>query len=85
MQDFTYQEIFSRLPEKQKEVLIAIGKEKKAIGVTPGKFIKKYKLNTPSSVQAALKGLLDKNLVLQEQNQYEVSDKLLSVWLLRNY
>lgn len=85
MQDFTYQEIFSRLPEKQKEVLIAIGKEKKAIGVTSGKFIKKYKLNTPSSVQAALKGLLDKNLVLQEQNQYEVSDKLLSVWLLRNY
>lgn len=30
MQDFTYQEIFSRLPEKQKEVLIAIGKEQKS-------------------------------------------------------
>lgn len=40
MQDFTYQEIFSRLPEKQKEVLIAIGKEQKATGVTSGKFIK---------------------------------------------
>ena len=30
MQDFTYQEIFTRLPEKQNEVLIAIGKEQKA-------------------------------------------------------
>lgn len=85
MQDFTYQEIFSRLPEKQKEVLIAIGKEQKATGVTSGKFIKKYKLSTPSSVQAALKGLLEKNLVSQEQNQYEIADKLLGVWLQKNY
>ena len=85
MQDFTYQEIFSRLPEKQKEVLIAIGKEQKATGVTSGKFIKKYKLSTPSSVQAALKGLLEKNLVSQEQNHYEIADKLLGVWLQKNY
>ena len=85
MQDFTYQEIFSRLPEKQKEVLIAIRKEQKAIGVTSGKFIKKYKLSTPSSVQSALKGLLEKNLVSQEQNQYEISDRLLGVWLQKNY
>lgn len=85
MQDFTYQEIFSRLPEKQKEVLIAIGKERKATGVASGKFIKKYKLSTPSSVQAALKGLQEKNLVSQEQNQYEISDKLLGVWLQKNY
>lgn len=85
MQDFTYQEIFSRLPEKQKEILIAIGKERKATGVASGQFIKKYKLSSPSSVQAALKGLLDKNLVSQEQNQYEISDKLLGVWLQKNY
>ena len=48
-------------------------------------FIKKYKLSTPSSVQAALKGLLEKNLVSQEQNQYEIADKLLGVWLQKNY
>ena len=85
MQDFTYQGIFSGLPEKQKEVLIAIGKEQKATGVTSGKFIKKYKLSTPSSVQAALKGVLEKNLVSQEQNHYEIADKLLGVWLQKNY
>lgn len=70
---------------KTKEVLIAIGKERKATGVASGKFIKKYKLSTPSSVQAALKGLQEKNLVSQEQNQYEISDKLLGVWLQKNY
>lgn len=39
-QDFTFQEIFSRLPEKQKEIMIAIAKEQKAKGVTSAAFIK---------------------------------------------
>lgn len=85
MQEFTYQEIFSRLPEKQKEVLIAISKEKKAAGASSAAFIKRYRLSTPSSVQAALKGLMEKNLVEQEQNVYEVSDKLFGIWIRGNY
>ena len=28
---------------------------------------------------------IKKNLVSQEQNQYEISDKLLGVWLQKNY
>lgn len=68
-----------------REFVFALGKERKATGVTSEKFIKKYRLSTPSSVQAALKGLQEKNLVSQEQNQYEISDKLLGVWLQKNY
>lgn len=85
MQEFTYQEIFSRLPDKQKEVLIAIAKEKKAMGVSSAAFIKRYRLRSASSVQAALKGGIDKNIIAQEQNCYEISDKLFGIWIRENY
>ena len=84
-QEFTYQEILSRLPDKQKEILIAISKEGKAIAVTSGDFVKKYKLHTPSSVQSALKYLLDKDLVTQLNNVYQVYDRFFGIWLKRNY
>lgn len=84
-QEFTYQEILSRLPEKQKEILIAISREGKASAVTSGDFVKKYKLHTPSSVQSALKYLLDKDLVTHENNVYQVYDRFFGIWLKRNY
>ena len=51
------------MPEKQKELLIAITKEGKASAITSGAFIKKYRLPSSSSVQSALKGLLEKKLL----------------------
>lgn len=85
MQDFTYREIFARIPEKQKELLIAIAKEGKATGVTSARFIKKYKLSTSSSVQSALKGLMEKDMITQEQDCFLIYDKLLGVWIRRSY
>jgi AAA+ ATPase superfamily predicted ATPase len=84
-QEFTSQEILSRLPEKQKEILIAIAKEGKAKSVTSGDFVKKYRLHTPSSVQSALKYLLDKDLVTQSNNIYQVYDRFFGIWLNREY
>jgi hypothetical protein len=74
-QDFTYQEILSRLQEKQKEILIAIVREGKASAVTSGDFIRKYNLHTPSSVQSALKYLSEKDLVAQENKVFQVYDR----------
>lgn len=82
---YTYSEILFRLPEKQKELLIAITKEGKATEITSGSFVKKYKLSSPSSVQAALKGLLEKDFVTREQNVYQVYDRFLGIWLRENY
>ena len=84
-QDFTFQEIFSRLPEKQKEIMIAIAKEQKAKGVTSAAFIKKYRLTSASSVQSGLKGLLEKDMLTQESGGYQVYDRLFNIWLRRNY
>lgn len=82
---YTYSEILFRLPEKQKELLIAITKEGKAQAVTSGAFIKKYKLSSASSVQSALKGLLEKDFITQEQGAYQIYDQFLGIWLKETY
>ena len=84
-QEFTYQEILSRLPEKQKEILIAISKEGKAAAVTSADFIRKHKLHTASSVQSALKYLLEKDLVTQEKNEHQVYDRFFGIWIKQNF
>ena len=40
------------MPEKQKELLIALAKEVKTCVVTSGEFVRNYRLSSPSSVQA---------------------------------
>ena len=73
------------MPEKQKELLIAITKEGQAKAITSGAFIKKYKLASASSVQAALKGLLEKDFVTQEMGTYQIYDRFLGIWLKESY
>ena len=82
---YTYSEILFRMPEKQKELLIAITKEGEAKAITSGAFIKKYKLLSASSVQAALKGLLEKEFVTHEAGVYKIYDRFLGIWLTENY
>jgi len=82
---YAYSEMLFRLPEKQKELLIAIAKEKKAKGLTSGKFVKKHNLPSASSVQTALKGLLDKDFITKERDDFFVYDKFFGIWLTENY
>ena len=82
---YTYSETLFRMPEKQKELLIAITKEGKASAITSGAFIKKYRLPSSSSVQSALKGLLEKDFVTQEAGAYQIYDRFFGLWLQRNY
>lgn len=78
--DFTYSSLLYQLPPKQKEVLMAICKEGKAQEVTSSKFLRTYKL-TASSVQGALKGLLEKDFVTMELGIYSVYDRFFELWL----
>ena len=61
--------------------MIAICKEGKATALTSGKFIHKYSLPSSSSVQSALKGLLEKDFVTKEGAFYMVYDRFFSLWL----
>jgi hypothetical protein len=84
-QESSYKDILSRLPPKQKMVLQAIAKEGIAQNITSSKFVRKYNLNSASSVQSAVKLLLKNELITQIDNTYRVYDFFFSEWLAAVY
>lgn len=80
----TYSDLLDRIPEKQREVFIAIAREGKAKSITGKTFIKKYHLQTVSVVTAAVRGLLDKDFITTEKGVYTVYDPFFALWLNRN-
>lgn len=80
-----YADLLYQLTQRQKELLVAIAKEGKASAITGSKFIKKYHLNTPSTVQTSISFLINKQLVTKSNNQYEVYDKFFALWLASKY
>lgn len=79
----SYETLLQQIPEKQRNVFLAIATEGKAQNVNSGAFTKKYHLQSPSSVNSAIKGLLDKDLITQQDNAYVVYDKFFALWLRR--
>lgn len=84
-QEQSYKDLLSNIPPKQKIVLQAIAKEGVAHNITSAKFIKKYNLNSASSVQSAVKLLLKSDLLTQTEKDYRVYDFFLSEWLATVY
>lgn len=80
-QNFAYQALLYQLPSKQKEVLMAICKEGKASNLTSRPFLRHHRL-TASTVQAAVKGLLDKDFITQDMGTYTLYDQFFAQWLL---
>lgn len=76
-----YSELLTRLTEQQKEVLYAIAEEGKVQSITSGKFIRKHHLRSASSVQAALRKLLEHDMVTHLDNLYFLSDKMMELWI----
>jgi DNA-binding MarR family transcriptional regulator len=82
---YAYSEMLFRLPEKQKELLVAIAKEGNVKALTSGDFIKKHRLHSSSSVQAALKGLLEKDFITKESDEFQIYDKFFGIWLKESW
>lgn len=78
-----YQPLLSRLPEHQKMLLYAIAKVGRAQKILSGSFIRANSLKSSSSVQAALKKLLEMDLLSVENGEYFVTDMLLQCYLQR--
>ena len=79
-QSFAYATLLYQLPSKQKELLVAICKEGKAMNLTSARFLKKYKL-TSSSVQSAIRGLLEKDLVTNDLGTFSPYDLFSALWM----
>ena len=84
-QEQSYKDMMANLPPKQKIVLQAIAKEGIAQNITSAKFIKKYNLNSASSVQSAVKMLLKNDIVTQTNNEYRIYNFFFSEWLATMY
>lgn len=76
-----YETIISQLPEKQRAVLMAIAHDRKAKNISGGDFNKRHRLVSPSSTVSAIKALIDKDFVINDNGCYMVYDRFLSIWL----
>lgn len=81
--DTIFREILSNIPEKQKALLYAIAKDGEATQITSAQFIKRHSLQSASSVQAAAKKLLEKDIITQINKVYSVTDKLFAMWMIQ--
>lgn len=80
-QEQIYKEQFALLAPKQKHLLLSIAKEGKADKITSAGFIKKYNLQSASSIQAALKPLLENDIIIKEDSCYRIYDYFYAEWL----
>lgn len=85
VQEGTYRTQLSMLSTRQKLVLQAIAREVTVKSVTSGSFIKKYSLDSPSSVQSALRGLMEKEIVSSGEEGYSIGDFFFSEWMRERF
>lgn len=79
-----YSETLSRLTLPQKELLYAIADEGHAQRITSGQFIKRHYLQSASSVQAAIRKLMEYGLVTSSGGSYYIEDQLFNYWILNS-
>lgn len=80
-----FESTVSLLSERQRELLYAIAKEGKAYEITSSHFIRKHGLKSASTVQSALRLLLDNEFVSKENDAYFVYDRFFGLWLAEKF
>lgn len=85
VQSVSYADLLSRLSQKQKLLLQAIAREGKAMNITSSAFIRRHSLPSASSVQSALRPLLNDDIVTQDGSSYRVYDYFFATWLRQEY
>lgn len=76
-----FESMYYGLSERQRQVLKAVATEGKASQTQSVAFIKKHGLPSASSVQSALRQLMDKDLITTEKGTYRVDDRFFGFWL----
>lgn len=79
----TYMSLIYQMPQKQKDVLLAIAQDGKAKNITSAKFIHSHHLQSASSVRSGINGLLDKDFITNENGEYQLYDKFFELWIKR--
>lgn len=77
---FAYQALVYQLTSKQKQVLTAIAAENGPSSIMSQAFLRKYGLGA-STVQGAVKVLLDRDFISQDDGTYRLCDRFLEMYL----
>lgn len=80
----TYIAMWEELTVKQKNLMVALAKEE-CPEVFSKKFLETYGLGPSSSIQKALKKLLKKELIQQENGSYIIYDLFFKKWIRRTW
>lgn len=80
-----YEELLRQMPEKQRNVFLAIATEGQVKGISSGKFVRKYNLPSTSSVVSAVKGLLEKDFITQNDSVYSIYDRFFQLWIEKTF
>ena len=80
-----FKEIFARMSEKQRALLVAISKERKVTTPTGEEFISKYYLRSASAVQGAMRPLIEDETIAFNNGLYFITNRFFSLWLSRRY
>jgi AAA+ ATPase superfamily predicted ATPase len=84
VQESTFLNLLANIPPRQKELLFAIAKAGIAENINSSEFIQKYKLQSSSSIQSALKGLEEKDIVIcSADKKWRIYDTLLEQYIRR--
>ncbi|PKP05550.1 MAG: ATPase [Bacteroidetes bacterium HGW-Bacteroidetes-5] len=78
---FTYENLLAAYPISNVRLIKAIAKSKLVKEINSGEFITGNKLKAASSVNSALKNLIDKELVYKTPDGYIVYDHFMAIWL----
>jgi len=81
--EYVFLTYYQMLTSNQAQLLKAIAHRGIVTEINSSSFIKQYNLKGASSVNSALKFLLEKELVLKEPEGYIVYDRFFAMWLKR--
>ncbi len=81
--EYNYYSYRNLLTEYQFQIVKSIAKEGAVSSPNSKAFISKYDLGQSSSVNRALKSLMEKEMIYKENNSYKVYDVFFSKWLER--
>jgi len=82
--NFIYSNMYNLLTITQYNLLKSIALERQVQQPTSKEFINKYNLGTTSTISSAIKILLNKELIYQENNVYKLYDIFLQKWFEKN-
>jgi len=81
---YAYSALWESLTSAQRRMLVGLASESEAVHVYGVDFVRTYRLQTASTVQSAVRALLDRDLIDREDGSFVILDRFFRLWIRRN-